>query len=298
MKPLHLPALTISALLPTLALTGCTVHNHYYGTAKPAQPSIAASHETPGQTILADQLAGIHTAIEVASTNLANANTIGYKARRATFIEGHPHPTVTIDWTTGSPQITDRPLDIYIEGNGFFRVEIDEDVGGGVAYTRRGNFFVNRDGEIVLGNANGPRLNDGIHVSGDVVSISVAPDGLVHTTHPDNSVSNIGQIMLYTFVAPDGLESHGNGLFIETDASGPSHRNEPGWGQCGKLAQGMIENSNVNVISTWVELKKLGYWADAIAEEIGLSESQRYTLAAPADAITPDQSDILLSHDH
>lgn len=282
------------------ALTGCTVHHHhYYAAAEPASPgAVTALADAPGRAALADQLAGVHTAIEVTATNLANANTLGYKARRATFVEGQAQPNITTDWRVGSPQVTERALDVYIEGDGFFQVDIFEEHGGGTGYTRMGHFFVNADGDLVLGNADGPRLSDGIHITGDVISITVSAGGEVMITRPDNSMSSAGQIQLHTFVAPDGLEPIGDGLYIETDCSGPPNQNEPGQGQCGRLAQGMLENSNVNAVTQWVELKKLTRWADAIAEEVGLTEYQHRALTAHADAITPDEPGILTRHDH
>ncbi|MEM9415508.1 MAG: flagellar hook basal-body protein [Planctomycetota bacterium] len=278
MKPMLAPALAISFA----ALTGCTVHNHYYGAAEPTAPdTFTTPTHLPGQTILTDQLAGVHTAIEVTATNLANTDTMGYKARRVTFVEGQAQPHITIDWTIGSPEITDRPLDLFIEGDGFFQVEIPHDIGGGVAYTRTGNFFVNRDGDIVLGHADGPRLSDGINISGDVMGITVSAGGEVDVIHPDNSISSVGTITLHTFVCPDGLEPIGNGLYVETDGSGPSTQDAPGQGRCGRLAQGMLENSNVRPIMEMIELKKLGRWADAIAEAAGLSAYQRLAFQNP-----------------
>lgn len=299
MKPLIFPAFAVPAMAIPLALTGCTVHNHYYGEAGPASPgTITAAANPPGQAILADQLAGVHTAIEVTATNLANTNAIGYKARRVTFIEGQPQPNITIDWTPGSPQITDRPLDLYIEGDGFFQVDIEEEHGGGVAYTRRGQFFVNRDGDIVLGHADGPRLSDSITIAGDVMGIDISAGGEVTVVRPDNSSNSVSTIMLHTFYAPDGLEPIGNGLYIETDSSGPATQYEPGQGRSGRLAQGMLENANVRPIMEMMELKKLGRWADAIAEEIGLSQHQRQALNASSQDITLEELGILLSHDH
>ncbi|MEM9420580.1 MAG: flagellar hook basal-body protein [Planctomycetota bacterium] len=286
MKPLRFAVPALAAILVPAALTGCTVHHHYYGNTGPASPgAIAAAADPPGQAILADQLAGVHTAIEVTATNLANTNAIGYKARRVTFVEGQPQPNITIDWSPGSPEITDRPLDLYIEGDGFFQVDIEEEHGGGVAYTRRGQFFVNADGDLVLGNADGPRLADGINIPGDVMSITISAGGKVDVIHPDNSTSSVGMITLHTFVCPDGLEPLGNGLYVETERSGPSTQDAPGQGRCGRLAQGMLENSNVRPIMEMIELKKLGRWADAISEEIGLTAYQRLAFQDPSGTL-------------
>lgn len=277
------------------ALTGCTVHHHYYATAGPATPyTSTAPEECPGRAVLTDQLAGVHTAIEVTATNLANLNTLGYKARRATFIEGRFQPRVSFDWTQGSPQITHRELDVYIEGEGFFKIEIPYEAGGGEAYTRAGQFFINRDRELVVGGAEGPRLAACITVPMDAMGIAISPDGTVTVALADKSILEIGQIQIYRFMAPDALEPIGEGLYAETVGSGPPCGSRPGRGSMGALAQGMIESSNVYLIMEIVELKKLRRWADAIADELDLHRD----LYSPAtDSETPDELGILLSHD-
>ena len=144
-----------------------------------------------------------------------------------------------------------------IEGRGFFRVTTVEEQGGGIAYTRAGNFFRNRDGELVIGNSDGPRLEPPITIDGDVQSISVAPDGTVSVladgqTQPQNA----GQILITSFVNPGGLEPVGGNLYIETAASGPPAEGVPGEGNLGTLLQGFVESSNVDPVRELVDLIK------------------------------------------
>ena len=128
------------SLLPAVlfVLTGCTVHNHYYGAGSPptTDPISQAGHEA-----LAERLKGIHAAMEIVANNLANINTLAYKAQRVTFHEGEAMPHVTTDWTSGSAIESPSDLSLFIAGEGFFQVEIEEDKGGGIAYTRGGQFL-------------------------------------------------------------------------------------------------------------------------------------------------------------
>ncbi len=274
-----------------LALAGCTInHYHYYGQAPIAVKAI----DSPGQAVLQEKLKGIHTAMEITANNIANINTNAYKALRPTFIENQASPTVSTDWTSGNPIITNSSLDLFINGEGFFRVGIDSDKGGGFAYTRVGSFFVNRDGELVLGNAQGSRLADGITIPDDAVDIFVSSNGEFTVIMPDNTTSAIGEVELHRFINPDGLTRDRSGLYIESEASGPSISGTPGEGAMGTLMQGQIESSNVHLFSEIVEMEKLRRWGDAIANELGVSAKQHHTyLAMTHQAAISNQVDLI-----
>ena len=114
----------------------------------------------------------------------------------------------------------DYPLDLAIEGEGFFQVRTiynGEDV---IAYTRAGNFVRNRDGDILLGNADGSPLEPPMSLRLDVVDVEVSRDGRVSFKVPgNNSLLEAGRIELARFTNPEGLRYIGGSLFIETDTS-------------------------------------------------------------------------------
>ncbi len=228
-------------------------------------------------------LTALSTKLDVIANNLANANTNGFKASRVNFqdliYETKAHPGVEnangdqrpagiqvglgvqianteLDQKPGSAITTTNQLDLFIEGDGYFQVALPNDQGG-IGYTRTGNFFLNKDSEIVLGNAEGPRMEPPITVPTDVARISVAKDGQVIGFRDEDPVGqNLGQIQLARFVNPKGLKAIGGNIFIETDASGQREEGVPGTGGLGKLLQSFIESSNVDPVTELVELIK------------------------------------------
>ncbi|MAY74573.1 MAG: flagellar basal-body rod protein FlgG [Phycisphaerae bacterium] len=222
----------------------------------------------------ASGLNALNTKLDVIANNLANVNTIGFKQSRVNFedliyleraqpgVENangdqRPHglyvglgvkPSGTQRiHTPGSPISTDNELDLLIDGRGFFQVEVDDDQGDGIAYTRAGNFALNANGEIVLANSSGRRLSPGINVDDDVISIEVDQNGRVFVLRPGaTQLEEVGQIEIATFVNPAGLRSIGENLFTETSASGQPLQGEPGIDNRGRIRQGLIESSNVD----------------------------------------------------
>jgi len=294
MKPLLLPALAVSAV----AFTGCTVHNHYYRSSQGAMQTLPDGQLAPGHALLAQQLDGVHLAMEAVAYNIANIDSLGYKSKRITFVQGQTQPQITIDWEQGSAIPTNRELDLYIEGAGFIKVDVAEELGGGEGFTRMGNLFVNRDGDLVLGNTDGARLSDNINLSQDCLGISISSTGEIDCINIDGSISNVGQISLHRFVTPDGLEPLGNGVFLETEASGPPTIGSPGGDGLGTLLQGHLESSNVSLITELVELKRLARWADAIAGELGLPALEHQPMFTfSADVLPSEEIGTILSHD-
>lgn len=241
--------------------------------------AIAALHSA------ATGLRGLSTALDVQANNLANVNTTGFKRSRVNFedliYEHRRQPGVEnalgelspaglqvglgtrvsntqYDWTQGAPEITERPLDLAIEGDGFFRVQTPNDVGGGVGYTRAGNFFRNPDGDLVLGNTDGLIPLDGINIPADIPeqAISISSGGVVSYQNPDGSSTVAGQLELATFVNNAGLKSIGSNILIETAASGPPIVDQPTAGGFGRLIQGFLESSNVDPVKELVGLIK------------------------------------------
>lgn len=229
-------------------------------------------------------LSALSTEIDIIANNLANTNTIGFKGQRANFedllYEEKQQPGVEnangdatpaglyvglgtrisntqFDFSTGSAINTGRDLDMMIRGTGFFKTRILEEDGGGFGYTRAGNFFVSRDGDLVLGNSDGPRLEPAITIPDDAISVQISTDGFVNVFQPGQTdPTNVGQILLASFVNPGGLEAFGKNLLLETAASGPAIEGTPGEGVIGTIIGGHLESSNVDPVTELVKLIK------------------------------------------
>ncbi|RMH27701.1 MAG: flagellar basal-body rod protein FlgG [Planctomycetota bacterium] len=228
-------------------------------------------------------LRALNTRLDVIANNLANVNTEGFKASRANFEDllyieraqpgvennhGDQRPTglyvglgvkvsgTQQDFSLGPPVPSENPLDLFIKGKGFFQVSVEDDLGeGGIAYTRAGNFTLNADGEIVLANSDGRRLEPVITVPEDAESIGVDASGRVFVTLPgDAAPQEIGQIELALFVNPAGLTQVGQNLWVESAASGPPITGEPGTQNFGSIQGNMLEGSNVDPARELIEL--------------------------------------------
>jgi flagellar basal-body rod protein FlgG len=210
--------------------------------------------------------------------NLANANTIGYKVRRAQFQDLLYQNLVTpgasagqqtvvptglqlglgtraasneILFSQGNFSATENPLDVVIQGRGFFQVRLPS---GEIAYTRAGSFHLDRDGNLVT--SDGDPLEPQITIPPDAQAISIAPDGTVSFTQPGQTAIQLaGQIQLANFQNPAGLNSIGKNLYLPTDASGdPTIGNPGGQEGIGALLQGYLEQSNVSVVEEFINL--------------------------------------------
>ncbi|MBV9085785.1 MAG: flagellar basal-body rod protein FlgG, partial [Acidobacteriaceae bacterium] len=201
------------------------------------------------------------------ANNIANANTTGFKMRRTQFQDllyqsvvqpGNAAGSQTtvaaglqlglgtrpaaneVIFTQGDFTQTSNPLDVVIQGAGFFQIH---QANGQIAYTRAGAFQLDRNGNIVTQDGN--PLEPQITIPPAAQSITIASDGTVSFTHPgQNAAQTAGQIQLAMFANPGGLNSIGHNLFLPTDASGDPTVGAPG-GQdgAGTLQQGYLENS-------------------------------------------------------
>ncbi len=210
--------------------------------------------------------------------NLANANTAGFKMRRAQFQDllyqnfvqpgaaagaqtvvpsglqlglGTRAVANEVILTQGNFLSTNNPLDLVIEGRGFFQVRLPS---GELAYTRAGTFHLDRDGNVVT--SDGDPLEPQITIPPEAQSITVAADGTVSYILPGQTAAQLGgQIQLANFANPGGLNSIGRNLFTPTDASGePTIGNPGGQEGLGRLLQGFIEQSNVSVVEEFINL--------------------------------------------
>jgi flagellar basal-body rod protein FlgG len=223
------------------------------------------------------------------ANNLANANTTGYKMRRAQFQDllyqnvtqpgtaagqqtvvptglqvglGTRVASNEIIFTQGAFSETDNPLDLVIQGPGFFQIQQPN---GQLAYTRAGSFQLNATGNVVT--ANGDPLQPAITIPSEAQSITVAQDGTISYTMPNQTAAQqAGQIQLAMFQNPAGLNSLGNGLYTPTDASGQPTVGAPGGAEgAGTILQGYTEQSNVSVVEEFINLivAQRGYEANS-----------------------------------
>lgn len=210
--------------------------------------------------------------------NLANANTVGFKVRHAQFQDllyqsivqpgsaagaqtttpsglqlglGTRAVSNEIVFTQGSFTSTNNPLDLVIQGKGFFQIRRPS---GELAYTRAGQFHLDRDGNLVT--SDGDPLEPQITLPPEAQSVSIAADGTVSYNLPGQSASQLsGQIQLANFANPAGLNSIGRNLFLPTDASGePTVGNPGGQEGLGSLLAGYTEQSNVSVVEEFINL--------------------------------------------
>ncbi|MDF0585148.1 flagellar hook-basal body complex protein, partial [Bradyrhizobium yuanmingense] len=146
--------------------------------------------------------------------------------------------------TAGSLQTTDQPLDMSVNGRGFFQVMQPD---GTISYTRDGTFHLNSDGQIVT--ANGLALQPAVTVPADAQTFTVGTDGTVSITVTGNATAQvIGNIQTADFINPAGLQSMGGNLYLETAASGAPNVGTPGLNGFGTVLQNTLENSNVSTV--------------------------------------------------
>ncbi|AXK39865.1 flagellar basal-body rod protein FlgG [Crenobacter cavernae] len=216
-------------------------------------------------------------ALDVVSNNLANVNTKGFKRSHAVFEDlyyqtlrqpgsqlsnGNTLPTGLQIGTGAAPVSTARihsqgslarteqSLDLAITGEGFFRVQRPDGI---IAYTRDGEFRRNQNGDVV--NPAGYLLDPAINIPADATRISISDAGAVQYFLPGNpNPQNAGNIQLTTFINPQGLESIGENLYLQTAASGDPQDGDPGTDARGRISQGYLEDSNVNVTEELVKM--------------------------------------------
>lgn len=215
--------------------------------------------------------------LDVTSNNIANVNTAGFKKDRAEFqdlmyetlnytagqtSQTTMNPTgidvglgvrisgIQKNFTEGALNTTSNTLDLAISGKGFFQITLPS---GEIAYTRNGEFKLNSEGTIV--NGNGYSLSPEIVVPDDVEDVSIAQDGTVTATNATTGASQeLGNITLVDFINSAGLIPIGNTMFMQSDASGDPIEGTPNEDQFGSIQQGMIELSNVALVTEMVDL--------------------------------------------
>jgi len=203
---------------------------------------------------LFSSLSGLHTAgrkLQASANNLANIQTPGFKSSRVNIVDnasGGARVAGTQRSALQGPLVpTGNPLDVAVQGNGFFQVGL---AGGGTAFTRSGNFKVDATGRLVTANGN-PLLPE-ISIPGNAQNVSIGSDGRV-TAVINGQTQTLGQVQLARFSNPGGLTALGNNLFGAAAESGQPIVGGPGTGGLGTVQSGHLELSNVDITEEMVQ---------------------------------------------
>ena len=215
--------------------------------------------------------------IDTIANNIANVNTTGFKQARAEFqdllyqnirpagtaaststeypiglqvgLGSRPVATTRI-YRQGDFRQTGNPLDLVIEGKGFFQVRLPS---GETAYTRDGSLHLNKEGSLVT--ADGDPLEPQITIPADAQEIVIGSDGTVSITQSGQSTAQqVGTLQIASFQNPSGLSGVGRNLLMATTASGDPVPGNPGENGLGRINQGFLEQSNVNVVEEMVNM--------------------------------------------
>ncbi|MFA5941912.1 MAG: flagellar basal-body rod protein FlgG [Sinimarinibacterium sp.] len=217
------------------------------------------------------------TRMTVISNNLANVNTTGFKRGRANFEDlmyqtvrqpggqtsqqtqspsglmvGTGTRVVATEkmFTQGNFLQTNNPFDLSINGRGFFQIQMPD---GTVQYTRDGSFQIDSQGQLVT--SSGYPVQPGINIPSNAQSVTIGADGTVSVQIAgDAAPQQVGSLTIADFINPAGLQANGENLFAETAASGAPQTGAPGQSGLGRLLQGSLESSNVNVVEELVNM--------------------------------------------
>jgi flagellar basal-body rod protein FlgG len=226
------------------------------------------------------------TSMDATANNLANVNTTGYKRGRTAFQDllytkltpqeaaaqgsqvgvGVRVAGVQTQYEQGALQRTDQPLDVAIQGEGFFEITRPDGTKG---YTRAGNFTTNAAGKLTT--ASGETVSPGITVPSNASDITVSTAGVV-TASVAGKPTRLGQISLATFANPYGLSSAGNNTYDATAASGAARVGQAGGRGAGTITQGVLEGSNVNAVDEMVGMVSTQRAYEAVSKVISASD--------------------------
>lgn len=217
------------------------------------------------------------TNMDVIANNISNVNTTGFKRSRAEFEDllyqtqkepgartgentvspngvqtglGVRTSSVQKDFELGAAKITKNPLDLAVEGDGFFPIQLPD---GQIGYTRDGSFKKDATGRIV--DKNGNLLQPEITIPPNTTSLGISSSGEVSVLTENNTTAEvIGNIELVNFVNPAGLKAMGKNIFLPSGSSGLPTQGAPGTNGMGRISQGQLEASNVNIVESMVDM--------------------------------------------
>jgi flagellar basal-body rod protein FlgG len=217
------------------------------------------------------------TNMDVIANNMANVSTTGFKKSRAEFEDlmyqtkkepgaasglnavsptgvqvglGVRTSSIQKDFEIGAAKVTKNPLDLQVEGSGFFALQLPD---GQTGYTRDGSFKKDPSGKLV--DRNGNSLQPEILIPPNAEAIDIGANGQVNITVSGTTTpQSIGQIQLTNFINPAGLRAMGKNVFVPTGASGQPQQGQAGQNGFGQIAQGQLEASNVNIVDEMVNM--------------------------------------------
>jgi flagellar basal-body rod protein FlgG len=238
--------------------------------------------------------------IQVISNNLANASTPGFKVSRAHFQDllyvterqagtqssqssfvptgssvGLGTKTASIDqvFTEGELDNTGNPLDLAVQGNGFFQVSMPD---GSIAYTRDGSFRTDQNGRLVT--LDGYQVMPGINIPQNSQNITIGPDGTVSAQVGNQTLpTQVGQLQLINFLNPAGLQPMGQNLYKQSQASGAPQTGIAGQNGFGSIAQGFVEMPNESTVQELVGLISAQRAYEASSKAVQVADQMQNT---------------------
>jgi flagellar basal-body rod protein FlgG len=226
---------------------------------------------------IATGLEASQTMMDTIADNLANVNTTGFKSETPEFQSllyqdgiqpganssgqtvypsglelgtGVKIASIKDTLTQGTLSTTGNPLDLAINGNGYFQILLPD---GQTVYTRDGAFQLNGSGQLV--NSSGYQVLPNVTFPSNATSVTIATDGTVSITTPGSSTATqVGQIQLANFINPQGLQPLGGNLFASTTSSGTAITGAPQSNGLGSVNQNYLESSNVDVVEAMVDM--------------------------------------------
>lgn len=194
-------------------------------------------------------LSGLQSALfrqEVTANNLANAVTPGFQAQRADQVDlsggwARVSATTTLR-NPGTFEVTGNPIDLAVDGDGFFQVRTAE---GGRAFTRAGAFRIDANRNLV--SSTGQLVQPALQIPQDATAIQFTATGEVSAVLANGTVQQVGKLQLARFPNPGGLTRRGDSLLEENGASGAPEVGDAGQGAFGRIVSGALEGSNVDL---------------------------------------------------
>jgi len=197
--------------------------------------------------------------LDTTSNNLANINTVGFKSARDNFqellnqaeLEGAKLSNTQLLMNQGAMHATGNPLDVAIQGEGFFQVRLAD---GRTAYTRDGQFQIDANRNLVT--SSGERLIWQGQIPQNFEEIAIAPNGAVNV-RVGLTWSQAGTIQISRFANPTALQGYGQNLWLATPSSGQAQNGAPGSANFGSLQSQAVEGSNINIANEMTNMTML-----------------------------------------
>lgn len=236
------------------------------------------------------------TRMDIIGNNISNVNTAGYKSSRVIFQDiysqtltpasgangttnGGTNPmqiglgtslaTIDVMHTRAAAQYTSRPMDLSIEGDGYFAVSS----GGKISFTRAGNFYTDSANNLVT--SSGAFVQCFMYVTSGsppvttldttttssiqidptlYTDVTIGEDGVISALDSTNNRVNLGVIAIATFSNENGLEKDGSNTYRSTVNSGTATYKQPGTPGAGSLNPGTLEMSNVDLAQEFSDM--------------------------------------------